>query len=130
MFCVICCDVTTINPCPRCGDPTRDRTLVCVVQEPLDVLAIERAGWYHGRYHVLHGAITPVEGLGPEQLRIKELLARVAASRQPGGGPPIAEVILALHGDIAGRATAMYLWRQLAGVGVAVRQRGHGALGA
>ncbi len=105
-FCSRCFNITEAEPCPICADERRERGTVCVVEEPLDVLAIERTGEYHGLYHVLHGAISPVEGIGPDDLRIAELVARVQASG-------IEEVILATNTSLEGEATAMYVQRQL-----------------
>lgn len=99
--------------CAVCADPRRDPSVVCVVEEPRDVVAVERTGEFRGRYHVLHGAISPIEGIGPDQLRVKELLARI----EPEG---IAEVILCTNPNIEGEATAMYLARLLAPLGVKV----------
>ena len=103
-YCSICCNITEVgvDPCDICADPRRDAARICVVEEPLDVLAIERTGEFHGRYHVLHGAISPIDGIGPERLRTRELVGRVAA-----GG--IEEVILATNPNLEGEATAMYL---------------------
>jgi recombination protein RecR len=103
-YCSTCCNITEIgvDPCDICADDRRDPTRICVVEEPLDVLAIERTGEYRGRYHVLHGAISPIDGIGPEQIRARELIVRVAASG-------IDEVILATNPNLEGEATAMYL---------------------
>lgn len=109
-FCSNCQNITESDPCPVCADQTRDASLICVVEEPLDVLAIERTGRFKGKYHVLHGAISPVEGVGPEDLKIKELVER--AQREP-----IREVILATNVSLEGEATAMYLQKQLLGLG-------------
>lgn len=109
-FCSNCQNITESDPCPVCADQTRDASLICAVEEPLDVLAIERTGRFKGRYHVLHGAISPVEGVGPEDLKIKELVER--AQREP-----IREVILATNVSLEGEATAMYLQKQLLGLG-------------
>jgi recombination protein RecR len=105
-FCSICVNITENDPCPVCADDRRDQTLVCVVEEPLDVIAIDRTGMYRGRYHVLHGAINPMEGIGPDQIRIRELLERLNTE-------PIAEVIIATNVSLEGDATAMYLRRQI-----------------
>jgi recombination protein RecR len=105
-FCARCFNITEVDPCPICTDERRERDMVCVVEEPLDVLAIERTGEYRGLYHVLHGAISPVEGIGPDDLRIAELVRRA----QAGG---IREVILATNTSLEGEATAMYVQRQL-----------------
>lgn len=103
--CAICQNIAEENPCAICRDEARDRAIICVVEEPLDVLAIERTREYHGLYHVLHGAISPVEGIGPEDLRIGELLARIR--KEPG----IKEIVLATNPNLEGEATAMYLER-------------------
>lgn len=106
--------------CPVCRDPGRDRRRLCVVEEPLDVLALERTGEFRGLYHVLHGALSPMDGIGPERLRIAELLERVEAAR--ADGQPLDEVILATNPTLEGEATAMYLAERLAGkVGLVTR---------
>ncbi len=107
-YCSICCNITEVghDPCAICSDPRRDARRICVVEEPLDVLAVERTGEFGGRYHVLHGAISPIDGVGPEQLRVRELLGRVA-------GGEVEEVILATNPNLEGEATAMYLGEQL-----------------
>ena len=102
VFCDRCFNISDAPLCPICRDPGRDAVRLCVVEEPLDVLAIDRTGEYRGRYHVLHGAISPIDGIGPEQIRARELVVRVAA-----GG--IEEVILATNPNLEGEATAMYL---------------------
>jgi recombination protein RecR len=103
-YCSTCCNITDIgvDPCAICADARRDPARICVVEEPLDVLAIERTGEFRGRYHVLHGAISPIDGIGPERIRARELIARVAE-----GG--VTEVILATNPNLEGEATAMYL---------------------
>ncbi len=105
-FCSICFNLTEIDPCPICTDPRRDRTVVCVVEEPSDVLALDRIREYKGLYHVLHGAISPLDGVGPEKLKVKELVSRL----EPG---EVTEVILATNPDAEGEATAIYLARLL-----------------
>jgi recombination protein RecR len=105
-LCSICYNITEQDPCPICSDEERDPALICVVEEPLDVIALERTENYHGRYHVLHGAINPMEGIGPDQLRITELVARVESG-------PVREVIMATNVGLEGDATAMYIHRQL-----------------
>jgi recombination protein RecR len=109
VFCSRCFNITNVNvdPCEICMDEARDLKVLCVVEEPLDVLAIERTGKFSGRYHVLHGALAPVEGIGPEDLRIEELVERV---RSEG----ITELILATNPTLEGEATVMYLKRRLA----------------
>ncbi|MCD6554067.1 MAG: recombination protein RecR [Anaerolineae bacterium] len=118
-FCEVCYNITEVSPCPICRDEHRDRTQICVVEEPLDVLALERTRAYHGLYHVLHGAISPVEGIGPDDLRIAELLERLR-----GGG--VGEVILATNPSLEGEATAMYLERRLAPLNVRVTRLARG----
>jgi recombination protein RecR len=107
-FCSRCFNITTVgvDPCAVCADASREAGLVCVVEDPLDVLAIERTGQFHGRYHVLHGALSPVEGVGPEDLRIEELAVRVVEEG-------IRELILATNPTLEGEATAMFLKRRL-----------------
>jgi recombination protein RecR len=105
-LCSVCCNITVSDPCPICSDPRRDQTTIAVVEEPLDVLALERTGIYQGTYHVLHGAISPVNGIGPDDLKIKELVQRVASKH-------VQEVIVATNPGMEGDATAMYLQREL-----------------
>ncbi|NLE52030.1 MAG: recombination protein RecR [Chloroflexi bacterium] len=118
-YCSVCFNITEQDPCPICRDESRDASQVVVVEEPLDVLAVERTGAYDGRYHVLHGAISPVEGIGPEDLKIRELLARVE-------GGEVREVIIATNPGMEGDATAMYVQRQLAPTGVRVTRLARG----
>jgi recombination protein RecR len=111
VFCERCFNISDAALCPICRDPGRDQTRLCVVEEPLDVLALERTGEFKGLYHVLHGAISPIDGVGPERLKIRELLQRAdAASRD---GSPFSEVILATNPTLEGEATAMYLAERL-----------------
>jgi recombination protein RecR len=117
--CSVCFNIAETDPCRICGDAQRDRSLICVVEEPLDVLAIERTGQYDGLYHVLHGAISPMEGVGPEDLRIAELTRRL-------GTNPVQEVILATNPSLEGESTAMYISRQLGPLGVRVTRLAHG----
>jgi recombination protein RecR len=107
-YCSTCYNITEQDPCPICSDEQRDAGVLCVVEEPLDVIAIERTGRYRGQFHVLHGAINPMEGIGPEQLRIRELLDRVEKSE-------VREVILATNVGLEGDATAMYIFQRLKG---------------
>ena len=111
VFCERCFDISTGPLCPICTDPARDETKLCVVEEPLDVLALERTRAFKGRYHVLHGAISPVDGIGPERLHIRELLERVAEKH--AAGEPYQEVVLATNPTLEGEATAMYLAERL-----------------
>lgn len=105
-LCSVCFNITEEDPCPLCRDESRNAHMLCVVEEPLDVLAIERSRAYNGRYHVLHGAISPVEGIGPEDLRINELISRVDAGE-------FKEIILATNPTLEGESTALYLQRRL-----------------
>jgi recombination protein RecR len=119
VFCSTCFNITEASPCAICRDEGRDRSIICVVEEPLDVLAIERTGEYHGLYHVLDGAISPVEGIGPDELRINELMARLRRE-------PVAEVLLATNPNLEGEATAMYLMQLLRPLGVRVTRLARG----
>ena len=104
-LCSTCQNVTEADPCRICADPTRDRSIICVVEEALDILALERTGTYRGLYHVLHGVISPMDGVGPEELKVRELLGRLQASENHA----VQEVILATNPSIEGDATALYL---------------------
>jgi recombination protein RecR len=119
IFCTVCHNVTEEDPCAICSDPHRDRGKICVVEEPLDVMALERTGTYKGLYHVLHGAIQPLEGITPDKLRIPELLRRVKLG-------DVDEVILATNPNMEGEATALYLARQLVPLGVRVTRLARG----
>jgi len=112
-WCTRCFNVAEGELCAFCRDDRRDPTLVCVVEEPRDIVAVERTHEFHGRYHVLQGAISPIEGIGPEQLRVKELVRRV-------GEEDVTEVILATNPNIEGEATAMYLAKLLKPLGLRV----------
>jgi recombination protein RecR len=112
-FCTTCFNIAEGDRCGICADERRDHHVVCVVEEPRDIVAVERTGEFKGRYHVLQGAISPIEGIGPDQLRVKELLARI----EPEG---ITEVILCTNPNIEGEATAMYLGRLLKPLGLKV----------
>lgn len=122
-LCSVCCSLTEEDPCAICRDPRRDPALVCVVEGVADLLAVERTREFRGRYHVLHGALAPLEGIGPEQLRVKELLARVSGE---GAGPKPEELILATNPDVEGEATALYLARLLRPLGVRVTRIAQG----
>jgi recombination protein RecR len=119
IYCSTCFNVDVTDPCSICRDETRDRSIICVVEDPLDLLAIERSGRYRGLYHVLHGAISPVEGIGPEEIRAKELVARLKA-----GG--VQEVLLATNPNMEGEATAMYLARLIRPLGVRITRLARG----
>lgn len=114
VYCDECCNIAETSPCALCSDPDRDATTVCVVEEPLDVLALEKTHEYGGLYHVLQGAISPVEGIGPADLRIDELLARLRRGT-------VSEVILATNPSLEGDATAMYIERAVRALGVELR---------
>src|ERR671917_1550142 len=118
-FCAVCGNVAEQETCRICRDPRRDPTVICVVEEPKDVVAIERTREFRGRYHVLGGAISPIEGIGPDQLRIKELLARLADGS-------ITELILATDPNLEGEATATYLARMIKPMGLKVTRLASG----
>lgn len=113
LYCSRCFNIATVDPCAICSNPNRDQSALIVVEEPLDVLAFERTGEFSGIYHVLHGAISPVEGINPDDLKIRELLGRVKSE-------PIDEVIIATNPTTEGRATQHYIARELIPVGVKV----------
>jgi recombination protein RecR len=120
VFCERCFNISDAPLCAICRDPVRDQRRLCVVEEPLDVLALERTGEFKGLYHVLHGAISPIDGIGPDRLRIRELLVR--AEEASAAGEPFEEVILATNPTLEGEATAMYLDERLeATVGIVSR---------
>ena len=104
IFCSQCQNISEVDPCPICTNPQRDRSMICVLEEPLDVLALERTHCYNGLYHVLHGAISPMNGIGPEELRLRELLDRLKDGS-------VQEVVLATNPNLEGEATAMYIHR-------------------
>jgi len=106
VYCQRCYNIAEASPCAICADPARDQATLCVVEEPLDVVALERTREHRGLYHVLHGAISPVDGIGPADLRIDELVKRLA-------GEPVREVILATNPSLEGDATAMYIERAI-----------------
>jgi recombination protein RecR len=118
-FCSTCFNIADQSPCSVCSDDSRDRSILCVVEEPLDVVAIDRTGDYRGLYHVLHGAISPVDGIGPDELRISELLARLDHE-------VVREVLLATNPNLEGEATAMYLARLIQAPGIRVTRLARG----
>lgn len=118
-FCNTCFDLSDRNPCAICASERRDHKTICVVEQPQDVAAMERMHDYKGVYHVLHGALSPLEGIGPENLRIRELLNRLS-------GDEVEEVIMATNPNVEGEATAMYLARLLKPLGVKVTRIAHG----
>lgn len=118
-LCHICFDISDRDPCAICASEKRDHSTICVVEQPRSVAAVERMRDYRGVYHVLHGALSPLDGIGPENLRIRELLARI----QSGG---IEEIIMATDPDVEGEATAMYLGRLIKPLGPKVTRIAHG----
>lgn len=118
-FCPVCCNLTDISPCQICSSTKRDHSMICVVEQPQDVAAIERMHNYHGMYHVLHGALSPLDGIGPDRLRIKELLNRF-------NNDTVKEVIIATDPNVEGEATSMYLARLLKPLGLKVTRIAHG----
>jgi recombination protein RecR len=119
VHCSACFNVTEADPCRICGDPGRDAALLCVVEEPNDLMAMERTGEYRGRYHVLLGALSPLDGIGPDELKVRELLARVEANH-------VREVILATNPNVEGDATALYLAKLLRPLGLRVTRIARG----
>ena len=117
--CKICCDLADDELCPICKSNTRDKSIICVVEDPRDVAAIERTHDYNGTYHVLHGAISPMDNIGPDQIRIKELIARL-------GDGEVEEIIMATNPTVEGEATAMYISRLLKPMGITVSRLAYG----
>ena len=117
--CPVCCNLTDSATCPTCEDARRDRTTICVVEDPRDVVAIERTGEYSGLYHVLHGTISPMDGRGPDQLRVKELLHRLQDET-------VTEVIMATNPTVEGDYTALYLSRLLKPLNIKVTRLAYG----
>ena len=118
-YCSVCCNFTDVDPCRICEASDRDHDIICVVEEPRDVAAIERSRDYRGQYHVLHGALSPLDGIGPDDIRIRELLVRLQ-------NEAVSEVIMATDPDVEGEATAMYVARLLKPLGVTVTRLAHG----
>ena len=119
MFCSHCQNLTDASPCSVCANDRRNREQICVVEEPMDVLALERTHCYRGLYHVLHGVLSPLNGVGPDQIKLRELFARL-------GGGEIREVVIATNPTLEGEATAMYISRHLAGTDVKVTHLARG----
>jgi recombination protein RecR len=109
-LCSVCFNITETDPCPICADTSRDKGLICVVEEPLDVTAIERSRVFKGLYHVLHGVISPINGVGPDELKVNELMARIHKRQQDD---PVREVILATNPTVEGEQTAAFIQRKL-----------------
>jgi recombination protein RecR len=116
--CSVCCNITEADPCAICASPKRDRSVLCVVEEPNDVMALEKTNDFRGLYHVLGGSLSPLDGIGPDDLKIRELLARL--------GGEITEVILAMNPNVEGEATTLYLGRLLKPLGVKVTRIARG----
>lgn len=119
-YCSVCGNLTDRDPCSICSDPQRDPKVICVVESPQDVLAMERIREFNGRYHVLHGTISPVEGIGPGDINLKSLIVRLQKE------PEVEEVIIATNPNIEGEATAMYISRLLKPSGIRVTRIAHG----
>jgi recombination protein RecR len=117
-YCSVCGNLTDTDPCVICSNTARDRSTICVVQEPKDVIAMERTKEYKGLYHVLHGAISPMLGIGPDDIKIKELLSRM--------NEEVKEVIIATNPNVEGEATAMYIARLIKPLGIKVSRIAHG----
>ncbi len=118
-FCSVCCDISDTDPCAICGSEARDHSVICVVEQPQDVQAMERMRDYKGVYHVLHGALSPLEGIGPGDIRLKELLARLKDDT-------VKEVIMATNPNVEGEATAMYIAKLLKPMGIKVTRIAQG----
>ncbi|GGL58245.1 recombination mediator RecR [Sporolactobacillus putidus] len=119
MYCSVCQNISDRDPCPICDDSSRDHSTICVVQDPKDVVALEKMRDYHGLYHVLHGVISPMDGIGPEDIRIAELIRRLEDET-------IKEIILATNPTVEGEATAMYISRLVKPIGVKTSRIAHG----
>jgi len=118
-YCSVCNNLTDVDPCSICSNHSRESSIICVVEDPRDVVAMERTREFKGLYHVLHGAISPMEGIGPEDIKIKELLTRIAEGN-------VKEVILATNPNIEGEATAMYIAKLLKPLGIKTTRIAHG----
>ena len=118
-LCSVCCNITDRNPCPICQDEQRDHSKLCVVERPSDIIPLERTGKFKGAYHVLHGTISPAQGIGPQELKVKELLYRLQDNS-------VAEVILATNPTIEGEATAMYLRQMIHPLGIHISRLARG----
>jgi len=118
-YCSVCGNLTDVDPCGVCADPTRDQSVICVVESPRDVSAMERIKEFQGLYHVLHGAISPMDGIGPEDINLKQLIVRLQQN-------DVREVILATNPNIEGEATAMYVARLIKPSGIKVTRIAHG----
>ena len=119
VLCSVCQNITDSDPCSICSNPERDHGAICVVEEPLDILALERTGAYRGLYHVLHGVISPMDGIGPEDLKVQELLSRLRSG-------DVREVIMATNPNLEGEATSMYIARLISPLGLKVTRLARG----
>jgi len=119
ILCSVCQNITDSDPCAICNNDQRDRGIICVVEEPLDILALERTGSYRGMYHVLHGVISPMDGIGPDDLKVRELLARLKSGE-------VQEIIMATNPNLEGEATSMYLTRLISPLGLKVTRLARG----
>ncbi len=126
VFCSVCHNIADRQPCAICDNQQRDQSIICVVEEPLDVQAIERTGAFQGVYHVLHGSISPVEGIGPDDLKIRELLKRVQESEKGDEEKAVKELLLATNPNLEGEATAMYISRLFKPLGLRVTRLARG----
>lgn len=118
-YCTICGNLTDVNPCYICKNEERDKSIICVIEQPKDVIAMEKTREYKGLYHVLHGAISPLDGIGPDDIKLKELIKRLGAGE-------IKEVIMATNPNVEGEATAMYISKLIKPMGIKVTRIAHG----
>ena len=121
VLCSVCKNVTEQDPCSVCSDPRRDHTMICLVEQPTDVLSIERTGAFHGVYHVLHGSIDPLNNIGPDEIYLSDLLKRIKNQTET-----VTELIFAMNPTMEGEATAMYIQKQLAGTEIKITRLAHG----
>lgn len=119
VFCSVCLNITEVDPCHYCLDTRRDRSMICVVEQPLDITALERAGGFRGLYHVLHGVLNPMDGIGPEDIHVRELVTRLQSGE-------VKEVIMATNPSLEGEATSMYIQRLIGPAGVRVTRLARG----
>jgi len=125
-ICSVCQNITEVDPCEICDDLQRDQSIICVVEDPLDVWAIEKSASFDGLYHVLHGVIAPLDNIGPEDLRINELLKRLRDPSTSSGRSPVKEIVLATNPSMEGEATAMYIQRLVKPLGVNITRIARG----
>lgn len=121
VLCQNCCNLTEMNPCRLCADSSRDHSVICVVERPNDLHSIEMSGKFRGQYHVLHGALSPLDGIGPDEIRIRELIQRIQNS-----GKTVEELVLATNPSVEGEATALYISRLLKPTGIKMSQLAYG----